>query len=118
MRVNTQITITAGTPVNLLTGLTTAYTGPPVYASRVFIQMKHGGTGLGYVMDGIYQRVPSASAASDLTAELSPASSTAPGGSYEDWDKAMDRGGVDISQIWIDGSHSTDVVLASYVPKD
>ena len=113
-RINATLTVASGTPINLATGTTTAAPGP-VWASRYFIQMAHGGTGLGKVYDG----VPASRSltAADLTAELAPATSTAPGGSTEDWDKSGDRGGIDINEVWIDGSNTGDKVYASYVPK-
>lgn len=113
-RINATLTVNAGTPINLATGTTSAAPAP-VWASRYFIQMAHGGTGLGKVYDG----VPASRnlAATDLTAELPPATATSPGGSYEDWDKSLDRGGIDVNEVWIDGSNTGDKIYASYVPK-
>lgn len=125
-RQNQTITIAAGTPINVSTGLTSAqmlaagYSSiPPKIVNRIFIQMLIGGTGAGYVMDGIRGvtsaaqkwRVPSATVSIDLTAQLGPASATAPGGSYSDSDNDH---GIDISTMWLDGSHTADTVQVSY----
>ena len=110
MRINRQVTVSAGTPVNIWTGTGTADTVPAM-ARAVLIQMKHGGTGIGYVMAGISRnRTPSASNSSDLTAELAPASATAPGGSYSDESEQM---GIDVNSIWVDGSVTSDVIVVS-----
>ena len=116
MRVNKQITVTAGTPVHLVTGLTgaTAPLPDPVIVRHLRCQMKTGGTGRGSVMGGIYGgRVPAATAVEDLTAELEPATATAPGGKYEDWDQVRPAS-IDANSFWVDGSHTGDVILASY----
>lgn len=116
MRVNHTYTVTSGTPINMATGTSGAPSSgdfQPVYASRVFIQMLHGGTGLGYVMDGIPPgTTPAAGTNGHLTAELAAASLTAPGGSYSDADPNV-AGGIDIRRLWIDGSHSGDTVMVS-----
>lgn len=110
MRVNRSITITSGTPVNVWTGTGAAET-TPVMARAILLQMKHGGTGIGYVLAGISRnRVPSASNSADLSAELAPASATAPGGGYSD---SAEVTGIDVSRIWIDGSVSGDVVICT-----
>lgn len=122
MRVNKTITITAGTPVNIFTGGAAAdpdYTDPRGHlASRVFIQMLHGAGdtfGLGYVMAGITRaRVPAIANAGDVTAELAPASTTSPGGDYSDRDDANPMGGIDVNEIWVDGTNTGDTVKVSY----
>lgn len=120
MRVNLNITVVAGTPINVITGTSTAPSADsePVYATRVFVQMLHGGSGIGYVMDGIaVGRVPSSSTAGDVTAELSPAQTIngvqVPGGDYSDWDQNV-GGGIDMRKIWIDGGNSGDLIKVSY----
>ena len=116
-RLNRTITIAAGTPINAVTGTTTgpAAGSQPVWASRYFVQMLIGGTGYGLVYDGVpISRPP---VAGDLTAQLATPSDSAPGGSYEDWDKSLDRGGIDMNEVWIDGSHTGDTVAVSFVPK-
>lgn len=99
-RVTKTLTITAGTPIRLATSVT--------LVDRLVIQMKHGGSGLGYVMDGITSGTPSIGANNPV--ELAPASANAPGGTYQDSSPL----GIDISQIWIDGSNSGDIVGVSY----
>ena len=115
-RLNQTLTITSGTPINLATGKTTAAPGP-VYATRYFIQMQHGGSGIGKVYDGVPASMANPTFANYLTAELAAATSQAPGGSFEDWDKSGDRGGIDVNEVWIDGGNTNDTVLTSYVPK-
>ncbi len=114
MRINRTFTVGAG-PFNVASGLTTAAAETNrTIATRVFIQMLTAGTGLGYVMDGIRPgRVPSILTAADVTAELAPATATAPGGTYEDADPA----GIDLSRLWIHGAHAGDTIKVSYVPK-
>ena len=129
-RYNKTITVVAGTPFNAVTGMTTAqmiangYTSiPETPLNEIIIQMVHGGTGLGFVMTGIrgqtsptqQWRTPSASASTDLTAELAPATATAPGGSYSD--PLNNSGIIWGDQVWIDGSHSGDTVIISYDTK-
>jgi hypothetical protein len=115
IRINQTFTITAGTPICVGTGLTTASTGARM-AVRVFIQALSGANaGVVYVMDGIsYGRIPSSSSSSDLTAQLSPASASAPGGNYSDVDTVSL---IDMNQLWIDGAHTGDKVQVSFVPK-
>ncbi len=128
-RINESITVAAGTPLNLATAMTSAQMVTKGYGylpqkpvSQLFIQMKTGGTGRGYVMTGIrgqtsatqLWRVPDAAVSGDLTAELAPATATAPGGSYSD--QPVD-GSVDLSQCWVDGSHTGDVITVSYNTK-
>lgn len=130
-RINKTLTVTASTPINIATGLTAAggMTNygrlAPVWVRSVFIQMLLGGTGYGVVMDGIYgvqadgisPRIPSALGATsgDLTAQLQPATATAPGGSYGDqYPIANQQGTIDATKIWIDGSHTGDTVVVSY----
>jgi hypothetical protein len=100
-RITQTLTIAAGTPIRLATSVT--------LADRIVVEMKHGGSGLGYVMDGIPNGT-TPSTTSNNPIELAPATSTAPGGIYAD-SSAI---GIDISQIWIDGANSGDKVLVSY----
>lgn len=128
-RFNKAITVVAATPINVATGMTSAQMVtagfsqiPRQLVKRVFLQMKVAGTGLGYVMDGIrgqtsatqQWRVPASSVSGDLTAQLAPATATAPGGSYGDSDP---NAGIDLSQTWIDGSVNGDVITVSYDTK-
>lgn len=48
-RYNLLITVTAGTPIQVTAGL--ACPNCPLLVDRTLIQMVHGGTGIGYVMD-------------------------------------------------------------------
>ena len=114
MRRNKKLTITAGTPLNVFTGTIAA--GPnPVYVRSVSIQMATGGSGLGYVMDGIYGggRVPATTNEADVTMELFPATDTTPGGIYSDSAPVRDYG-LDVNAMWIDGAHTGDTVRVSY----
>lgn len=113
MRINQTFFLTPGIPINVGTG-TSVSDGIPRLARRVFAQMRHGSSGLGFVMDGIGpKRMPSASQPADLTAELGAATSaTGPGQSYQDTDKH----GINVTEIWIDGTVAKDQVLVSWVP--
>lgn len=116
-RQNLKVTITAGTPVNV--GLLVDPTGAPVFVDRLFIQMAIGGTGVGYVMDlDAYPpgTVPAAAGATagQLTAQLTPASAALPGGTYGDTSSPRDGTGIDLSTLWLDGSHTGDTVIVSF----
>lgn len=100
-RITTTLTITAGTPIRLATSIT--------LCDRIVIEMKHGGSGLGYVMDGIPNGTTPAIATNNPI-ELSAATSTGPGGAYNDASAL----GIDVSQIWIDGGNSGDKVIVWY----
>ncbi len=103
-RYNRTITVTAGTPIQLSTV-------QHANVRALFIQMAIGGSGYGAVMAGILNgRVPSKTASTDLTAQLAPSSSTAPGSSYSD----SNEKGVDLYTIWVDGSNSGDLIIVSY----
>lgn len=104
VRYNRTITVTAGTSIQLTT--TSRY-----LVRAIFIQMAIGGSGYGAVMAGIVNgRTPSKSTSGDLTAQLAPASATAPGSSYSDSNQL----GIDLSTIWVDGSNSGDTIIVSY----
>ncbi len=112
-RLNQLLTVTAGTPIQL--------SKTPLYVSEVLIQMATGGTGLGYVCAGIPSGVTPAAAcgtAGQLSAQLSPASSTAPGGYYADSAQDRQGRGIDLSQIWVDGSHSSDSIIVTYLQQN
>lgn len=103
VRVNRTITVAAGTPVRLAT--------THIYAAKIFIQMQTGGSGRGFIMAGIPSgTTPAATTSAHLTAELSPATATGPGGSYSD----SDYSGIDLSLIWVDGSNTGDKITFSY----
>lgn len=110
MRVNERLTINAGTPVQLAPVST--------WVRSLFIQMRHGGTGYGTVLDmsqpGLHGVTPSAATGAHVTAELAPATASAPGGSYTYAD--TDRG-FDLQWIYVDGSVTSDTVTVSYDQK-
>ncbi len=129
MRINKTFTVTANGAINLVTGadavaMVTYGAVPRTMVRALIIQMKHGGTGLGYVMDGIYgvqaadgvsPRIPSAATDSDVTAELAPATATAPGGSYTDFFELPNgAAGTDVSRMWVDGAVPGDKIKVSY----
>lgn len=123
-RKNITITITAGTPVNVgqswdkQTTVTTAVarSTPPIQCQRLAITVLAASSGgIVYVMDGTaYNTVPAATTSANLSAQLSPGTATAPGGSYSDFDPAA---GIDLNGLWIDGAHSGDTVAVTFVPK-
>jgi hypothetical protein len=121
MRVNTTITIAAGTPVNIAVALglvsAVASTTNPIIANRYLLQMLHGGTGRGYVMDMsafTAGTTPTYSTSGHLSGEMAPASANAPGGSWGDAASGIPSGGpVDLTKLWVDGSHTGDTVVFS-----
>ncbi len=116
-RFNQRITVSAGTPVNVATGTSTAPdTTDKRRAAKILIQPIHGATvGIVYVMSGIQIGVtPASTNASDLTAELAAATSTAPGATYSDYDFSPSGGGILLSSFWIDGGTTGTVVLVTY----
>jgi hypothetical protein len=100
-RVNQLITV-GSTPVQL--------SANSLLVTEVLIQMQHGGTGIGYVMDGIpiLFGAPSPTNAGQLTAELAPATSTAPGGAFANQDL------MDIQRTWVHGSNTGDKIIVTY----
>lgn len=108
-RVNKVITITSGTPVQVTTNI-------QVIADRLLIQMLKGGSGLGYICVVAVNVTPSSkcSGSGQLGAQLAPASSTAPGGSYSDTNPTSQTPGINLSTIWVDGDTTSDQVLVSY----
>lgn len=129
MRVNKQVTVTASGPLNILTGLNGTlmiHSGPVArtMCRALSIQMKAGGSGLGYVMDGIYgvqddgvsPRIPDKTQSTDVTAQIGASpSATQPGGQYGDaYVLPNGAAGVDVSRTWVDGSNNGDVITISY----
>ncbi len=125
-RVNITLTLTTNVPVNIATGLNSAamlakgyVTIPPLRLNELCIQMKHGGAALGYVMAGIrgvtsavqQWRVPDITAVTDVTAELAPATATAPGGSWSD--PSNNQTTINGEQIWVSGT-TADQMIISY----
>lgn len=103
--------ITAGTPRNLATALGFD-TAVPLLANRVFIQMKHGGSSLGSVLENP-KRGATLAISTDLIAEMSSASATDPGGSYSDAYDADDQGGIDLTLMAVDVGTTNDPVLVN-----
>lgn len=116
-RLNKQITITAGTPVNVFTGLTTAVgrEEPAQHVGQIFIQSRVGNSGIVYVMAGVPRTVVAdATNADHLTAELAVSPDAGnPGGAY--FSNTLTIQGDDISLLWIDGAHTGDKVIVSYM---
>ena len=86
------------------------YTGNsfPALATRLSIQCQPSGSAEQvYVFFG-FKTVPSTGSNPYLT--LAQASATAGGDTYSDRVDQADDSGIDLSQIWIDGAHSGDVV--------
>lgn len=103
-RVNTTITVAAGTPVQLC--------ATPIPITYIKAQMRNGSTGRGYVMAGILgTRVPAAANPTDVTQEMEVASATSPGVMWEETDL---QAGMIGSQIWFDGSHTGDTIVVTY----
>lgn len=110
-RQNTQVTVTAGTPIRLST--------TKRLVNRIFIQMAIGGTGVGYVFDGIANgTTPDPTHAADLTAQLCAATATAPGCNYSDVVNSVTAAdAIDLSQFWVSGSHTGDVLIISFAER-
>lgn len=116
MRVNKTITVGAS-PINVVTGTSSApeALSPPVYATRVLAQMATGGSGIGYVLDGVQVgRVPSSTPDDDdITAELAAADSSGPGGAYSDSAPNGKEGVIDLRKVWLHGANSGDKIRFS-----
>jgi hypothetical protein len=114
MRVNKTFTVGAN-EINVATGLTTAAAREnSMPAKRVFIQMLMGGSGLGYVMDGIpWGTVADSTVDGHVTAQLAVATATAPGGSYTDRSQTPGAD-IDLSKLWVHGANSGDKIKVSY----
>ncbi len=109
MIVNRQRTIVAGTPV--------AIEVDPCQVRSCFVQMKHGGTSIGYLLNLAFfpaGTVPDATNAQHVAAEMNAASATGAGGS---WSYPDSDAGYDVSKMYLDGAHSGDVVIVSYDKK-
>lgn len=118
-RVNKTITCT-GSPQNIgqLFGYNNvsggvAVKGSPMIIERVFIQMKAGGTNIGYVMDGIPEgTTPDPTTSGLLTAQLAAASAGAPGGSYSDRISSYEGNGIVGSELWIQGTLNEEMIVS------
>ena len=82
-------------------------------ADRLSVQMKTGGSGIGYVLCSNTGSVPSKANDADIVVELPPAGATYPGGTYSD---VQPGGGnaIDVSAYWLDGAHAGDLIRVSY----
>jgi hypothetical protein len=113
-RVCKTITVaTAGTPVNLATGTTSAPQkgGTPQWAKNVLVQALHGSSAaFGYLLTAEAGTVPSHSTSGQLVAEIPPASSTGPGTPVFEYSDV----GRDLNTVWVDASHSGDAFAASW----
>ena len=105
-----QITVTAGTAIRVTTG--------NLMASSILIQMKHGGSGVGYVLYADPSATCNVGAAgTTLVAELAPANPLAPGGSFtypSNNDSTTQQGGFSPAYFCVDGSNSGDVIIVSW----
>ena len=113
MRVNRTFTVGAA-PINVATRLTTAAERVDHQpARRVFIQMLTGGSGRGYVLDGIpWGTIADASNDDHVTAELAAATAAAPGGSYSD-ESQIPGADIDLSKLWVHGTNAGDKIKVS-----
>lgn len=103
--------ITAGTPRNLATALGFD-PNVPCLALRMLLQMKHGGSSIGSVLENP-KRGATLAIATDLVGEMNVATATAPGGSYSDSFNGEEPGGIDLSLMAVDVGISNDPVIFS-----
>jgi hypothetical protein len=101
-RFSITLTVVSGTPIHL------APDNQPLIVSRIIIQMKHGGTGMGQIMLGVPKGTTPATSSWPVI-ELAPATATAPGQSFSD-----EGPNINLAEIWCDGSHSGDLITVSY----
>ena len=82
-------------------------------ADRFTVQMKTGGTGLGYLLCSNTGAIPSKANDADIVVEVAPATLTAPGVAYRE---SQPGGGnaIDMGSLWVDGAHSGDQIRVSY----
>ena len=114
MRINRVVTLT-GSPqqISELFGFNNAgQQGTPMYIQRIFCQMLIGGTNPGYIMDGYQGSSTPDPTGDDLTAQLAPASASAPGGSYSDTSPENYGGGIIGSQFYIQGTAAEKMVVS------
>lgn len=112
------ITITAGTAIRLILNPSTR---DPVRANSLFIQALHVASGTGgiiYVLNADPSITCTKGAAgTTLVAELSPATTAAPGGSFSfpsNGSATTQSGGTDIRRFCLDGAQSGDTVVTSW----
>lgn len=114
-RYNQVITIIAGTPIQVSVD--------KLIVNSVMVTPKIGSSaGIIYVMHDILPRgrTPSTSNTGDVATQLCPATATVPGCVYSDPIVAQQGNDifVDLSLMWIDGSHSGDTVIVSYATRN
>ncbi len=113
-RINQILTIASGTPIHL-----SAF---HFYVSRILIQAAESASGgIIQICTGIpIETTPAANCgtAGQLGGQLAAATSTAPGGSYSDTSDNHQGKGIDLATIWIDGAHTGDTVIVSYVQQN
>lgn len=105
-RYNHVVTVISGTPVQVTTS--------SVVISRMMIQALHGSSAaIVYVCIVPLGTTPHASCGTDgeLSGEIGPSSSAAPGGTWSDGVNVANDQLVDLRTVWIDGGHSNDTVL-------
>jgi hypothetical protein len=119
MRLSAIGTVNSGTPVNIAVTLglmTSAQIGkiPPIYASRIFIEMLQGGTKTGYVLclDANPLATPLKTTSGQLVAQLQAADATDPGGFYAD-SMITREGAINICNIYVDGDNTGDTFVVS-----
>lgn len=100
------ITVTAGTAVRIVANRT--------IVSSFLVQMATGGSGRGYVLYKVGGDCVKGSAGTTLVAELSPASSSGPGGSMTMPSNPDPQGGIDLSHFCTDGSNTNDTINVSW----
>ena len=109
MQASGSITISAGSAQQLCTQLSS----PTRFCTRLIIQCQPGaGDGLVYVFNVVPAGVtPTISTFPYIT--LAAGGSTSPSDSYQDQTDTGNTSNIDLCAIWIDGSHTGDVVTFS-----
>jgi hypothetical protein len=82
-------------------------------ADRLSVQMKTGGSGIGYVLCSNTGSVPSKANDADIVVELAAATAMAPGAPYQDYQPGGGNA-IDVSAYWLDGAHAGDLIRVSY----
>jgi hypothetical protein len=119
-RVNRTLTPNAGA-IRLSDFVTAATAGEllaPLWVNKLSIQMKHGGSGIGYVFLGIKNGATPTLPPIDgqLSLELEPATATAPGGQVSDskFGSGVLSGTEDVTKCWIATANSGDSMIVTY----
>ncbi|MGA3099685.1 MAG: hypothetical protein ABSF25_24785 [Bryobacteraceae bacterium] len=82
-------------------------------ADRLSVQMKTGGSGIGYLLCSNTGGIPSKANDADIVVELAAATATAPGGAYQDYQPGGGNA-IDMSAYWVDGAYAGDQIRVSY----